>query len=138
MHHADIHWAAVPVAALTFMIGGLWYSRALFGLTWAREAGMPIPEKGAPPEKGKHPAAVFGAAYAFSLLASIGMSWLIGRNGSLHAAVHHGLLVGVMFVATSFGINYRFAQRSWTMWAIDAGYHVLQFTLIALVFGLWP
>jgi hypothetical protein len=52
--------------------------------------------------------------------------------------VHHGALVGAGFVATSFGINYAFAQRSLKLWLIDGGYHLLQFTLYGLILGLWP
>ena len=40
---------------------------------------------------------------------------------------------GAGFVGASFGINYQFANRSFLMWAIDAGYHTAQFVLFALV-----
>ena len=46
-------------------------------------------------------------------------------------------MIGLAWVAMSFGINYAFAQRSLKLWLIDAGYHVLQFTLYGLVIGLW-
>jgi hypothetical protein len=51
--------------------------------------------------------------------------------------VHAGFMVGVAFVATSFAINYAFAQRSLKLWLIDGGYHTLQFTLYGLILGLW-
>ena len=44
-------------------------------------------------------------------------------------------LVGLAFVATSFGINYAFAQRSLKLWLIDGGYHILQFALYGLILG---
>ncbi|WP_269749765.1 hypothetical protein [Salinimonas marina] len=40
-------------------------------------------------------------------------------------------------MATSFGINYQFCQRPAVLLAIDGGYHIAQFTLFGLVFGLW-
>jgi hypothetical protein len=46
-------------------------------------------------------------------------------------------MIGLAWVATSFGINYAFAQRSFKLWLIDGGYHVLQFTVYGLVLGLW-
>ena len=53
------------------------------------------------------------------------------------AALKAGALAGFGFVATSFGINYQFAQRSYKLWLIDAGYHTLQFVLFGLILGLW-
>src|SRR5690606_35620695 len=37
----DFNWLAVGLAALaTFMLGGLWYSPALFARAWMRETGL--------------------------------------------------------------------------------------------------
>jgi hypothetical protein len=44
----------------------------------------------------------------------------------------------VGFVATSFGINYQFADRTLALWVIDGGYHVAQFALFGVVLGVWP
>ena len=48
-----------------------------------------------------------------------------------------GALAGACFVAASFGINYLFANRSFTLWLIDGGYHTLQFTIVGLILALW-
>lgn len=127
----DVNWFAVVIAAVSaFVLGGLWYG-PLFKTTWCREAGVDMQAKG------RHPAFVFGAAFVLSLVAAWAVAALIGRSDpSLLFAVHVGLLSGVCFVATSFGINYLFAGRSLKLWLIDAGYHVLQFTLYGLVIGL--
>ena len=68
---------------------------------------------------------------------AVAFAVLLGPDPALPLAVHHGALVGVAFVATSFGINYAFARRSLTLWLIDGGYHVLQFVLYGLILGLW-
>ncbi len=124
---------AVVVAALSsFLVGGLWYSPALFGTVWNREAG-----RGPKGETGGHPARVFGVSFLFSLIAAYLFAWLLGPNPPLHIALHHGLLVGAGFVAASFGINYQFANRSFKLWLVDGGYHTVQFVLFGLVLGLW-
>src|SRR5688500_1093098 len=127
----DVNWLAVLVAAVSaFVLGGIWYG-PLFKTTWCREAGVDM-EKNA-----RHPAAVFGGAFVLSLIAAWALAALIGRSApSLEFALHVGFLTGLCFVATSFGINYLFAGRSLKLWLIDAGYHVLQFTLYGLVIGL--
>jgi hypothetical protein len=48
-----------------------------------------------------------------------------------------GAIAGFGIAATSFGINYQFANRSFKMWLIDGGYHTAQFILFGLVLGLW-
>jgi hypothetical protein len=44
---------------------------------------------------------------------------------------------GVAKPGTSFGINYQFAGNRTTLWAIDGGYHTVQFVLYGLIIGLW-
>ena len=77
-------------------------------------------------------------AFAFSLIAACAFAYYLGPDPELQEAVLEGLLVGAAFVGASFGINYQFANRSFLMWAIDAGYHTVQFMLFALVLALWP
>jgi len=72
-----------------------------------------------------------------ALVAAFGFAVLVGPKPSLALGLHHGALVGGAFVATSFGINYAFAQRSLKLWLIDGGYHLLQFVLYGLILGLW-
>lgn len=124
------HLAVLAAAVSAFVLGGLWYAPPLLGKVWMREAGIDLAKAG-------HPAKVFGGAFVLALLASYGLAFLLGPAPELTTALCMGLLVGGLLVATSFGINYLFAQRSLTLWLIDAGYHVGQFALIALILGLW-
>lgn len=127
----DLNWLAVLAAAVSaFMLGGLWYG-PLFKRVWCREAGVD------PDASPKHPARVFGIAFACSLFAAFAFAWFIGPRPDMHHAVHAGVMIGVAWVAMSFGINYAFAQRSFKLWLIDGGYHTLQFALYGLILGLW-
>ena len=122
-------WAVILAAVSSFMLGGLWYSPALFGAVWNAENGGQM--------KAGHPAKVFGISFIFSLIAAAAFAWWLGPAPALETALKTGLLVGLAFVASSFGINYQFAQRSFKLWLIDGGYHALQFTVFGLVLGLW-
>ena len=123
---------AVLVAALSsFMLGGLWYSDALFGKAWRREAGdARVPGQG-------HPAKVFGLSFAFALVAAFAYAWVVPAPATAAVALAQGLVVGAGIVAASFGINYQFAGHSAKLWLIDGGYHAVQFVLYGLVIGLW-
>lgn len=128
----DIHWLAVLAAAVSiFVLGGLWYSPMLFGNTWNRLAGAP------PKGQGGHPAKVFGLAFVFGLIAAIVYAWLMPAAADWVTGLKQGLLVGFGFAATSFGINYQFGNRPFALWAIDAGYHTLQFGLYGVIIGVW-
>ncbi len=122
-------YAVLVAAASSFALGGLWYSPALFGRLWNADNGVQ--------EKPGHAGRVFAVSFAFSLVAAACFAWLLGPNPSLEAALRTGLIAGLGFVATSFGINYQFAQRSTRMWLIDGGYHTVQFLLFGAILGLW-
>jgi len=125
-------WAVLAAAVSAFLLGGLWYSPIVFLKAWARENGVTYP-----PPPGGHPAKVFGVSFLFSLLSAYVFALWLGPNPELKLALHNGLLVGLAFVAASFGINYQFANRTFKLWLIDGGYHVFQFALYGLVLGLW-
>lgn len=132
MNLDGINWLAVLAAAASaFLLGGLWYG-PLFRNAWCRENGM---DPDTPPKR--HPGKVFGTAFVAALVAAIAFAVYLGQAPSLLVAVHAGFVIGLAYVAASFGINYAFAGRSFRLWLIDGGYHTLQFTLYGLILGLW-
>ena len=129
---AEVNILGAAVAALaTFLIGGPWYSNALFGERWRKAMSAADMKPG-------HPAKVFGLAYVFSLIAAAFLSTLIPPGSGAWPGLQTGLVVGLCLVATSFGINYMFANRPAAALLIDGGYHVAQFAAFGLVLGLWP
>lgn len=126
----DINILATVVAAISsFFLGGLWYSPALFGKTWMAETGVKGDEQ--------HPGKVFGTAFLFTLISAFVFACLLGPAPELMQSIKFGLLVGVGFVAASFGINYQFSNKSFRLLLIDAGYHCGQFVIYAVILGLW-
>jgi hypothetical protein len=122
--------AVLAAAVSSFVLGGLWYSKALFGAVWAREAGQVN-------KAGGHPARVFGVSLVFALVAAFAYAIVVPAPTGPGQAAVLGLVVGAGIVAASFGINYQFANRSFALWLIDGGYHTLQFLVYGLVIGLW-
>jgi Protein of unknown function (DUF1761) len=129
---SQMNYLAVVVAAVSsFLLGGLWYSPALFGRTWQREAGdTRKPGEG-------HPARVFGLSFLFALVAALAYAALIPAPSTALQAAIQGLALGAGVVAASFGINYQFANRSTKLLLIDGGYHTAQFCIYGLILGLW-
>ena len=129
MEHLNL-WAILLAAVSAFVLGGLWYG-PLFKNAWCKAAGVD------PDKPTGHPARVFGVAFAFALVAAVAFAWFLGPEPPLAFSVGMGVLAGLGYIATSFGINYQFAGRPFVLWAIDAGYHTLQFALYGLILGLW-
>ncbi|HEX7964429.1 MAG TPA: DUF1761 domain-containing protein [Gammaproteobacteria bacterium] len=133
MHAYGLNILAIVVAAAaTFLLGGPWYSAKLFGTAWNREMN-----RGEKTGEGHHPARVFAVSFLFALIAAFAFAWMLGPEPELGRALTMGAVAGFCFVAASFGINYQFAGRSTLAWAIDGGYHTVQFLIFGLVLGLW-
>jgi hypothetical protein len=135
--------AALVAGVAGFLVGGAWYSKALFGTAWGKangyfdEAGDLRPEVKAR-AGAKHPARAFAVAIPFSIVAALVFAWTLGPDPAMGHALQRALVFAGGFVATCFGVNYQFCfDRSMVSWAVDAGYHVLQFCVFAVVLGLW-
>lgn len=124
-------WAVLVAAVSSFLLGGLWYSPMLFLNPWSR--AMQRSDE----DKQPHPAKTFGLAFLFALLSAYLFASLLGPAPGLGDAIRMGLVVGLGFVAASFGINYQFADRPFSALFIDGGYHAFQFVLYGVVLGLW-
>ncbi|MBM5812782.1 MAG: DUF1761 domain-containing protein [Gammaproteobacteria bacterium] len=123
------YWAILVAAVGSFALGGLWYSQALFGKAWARDAGV-----GA---QSGHQGRIFAVSFVWALVAAVAFAWVLGPEATLSRGLRLGAIVGIAFVAASFGINYQFSRRTLTLWAIDGGYHTAQFLLYGAILGLW-
>ena len=128
----EVNWLAVLAAAISaFLLGGLWYSPALFGKAWQRGAGLTDEQL-----KGGNPAKIYGGAFAFSLVAAATFAMFLGKVPAATATAY-GLCAGLTWVAASFGINYLFERRPFGLLLVNGGYHTLQFTLYGLILGWW-
>ena len=124
-----MNWILILIATLTtFALGALWYG-PLFGKAWGRASGIDMSKKHG------HPAKVFGFSFVFAAIAAAAYVHLAGSHDDVLGATLHGAVVGFCFAATSFGINYQFANRGWSLWLIDGGYHTVQFALYGLVYS---
>jgi hypothetical protein len=111
--------AVLAAAVATFVLGGLWYSPALFGKAWQREAGISDEQM-----RTANKARIFGFAFVLSLIAALVFALFLGPRPP-------------MALGLGAGINYLFERRSLKLFLINGGYHTLQFTIIGLLLALW-
>lgn len=134
------HLAILTCALSVFVLGAPWYSKAMFLRPWAKANGID-PDAPRDKSKGKHSASVFGVSFLMAWIAAYAFAIVVGHgHGPLTLIhwLHHGFVCGIGIAATSFAINYQFANKPFVLLLIDGGYHTVQFTLYGLVLGLWP
>ena len=121
-------WLVIAAAVSTFVLGFIWYG-PLFKKAWCRENGLP--EDGQP----GHPAKVFGISFVFAFLAAGAYLHLLGFTDDVLKSTLTGAAAGAGIAATSFGINYQFAGRSFKLFLIDGGYHTIQFAIFGAIYS---
>ena len=129
-----VNWLAVLVAALsTFLLGGLWYSPALFGRAWMGENHL-TDEK----LREGSTAKIFGLSFVLSLLMSANLAMFLAEPKTTAAwGATAGFLAGFGWVALSLTIIALFERKSWKYILINAGYMTVAFVLMGLILGAW-
>lgn len=122
----------ILLAALSmFLIGGLWYAPAFLGKVWARAGGFDL-DAMAQGNKVQR----FGLSFLLAVIMAGALAGFVPPGSGPGAGALAGLLAGVGWVAPAFGMTYTFEQRSFALWAVDAGYHVVSLVVMGLILGL--
>jgi hypothetical protein len=126
-------WAVVAAALANFVIGGMWYSPALFGKAWKQANGF----SDADLRKGS-PAAIFGTSFVFCLIMAANLgAFLAGPDTTLAFAVAAGTAAGLGWCALGLGVVALFERRSWKYILINGGYLTASFAVMGLILGAW-
>ncbi len=134
MSMQHVNWIAVFAAALSaFLLGGLWYSQAMFGRAWMtanhfsdedlRKGGM---------------ARIFALAFVLSLVMSANLAMFLAQPTTTASwGATAGFLAGFGWVALGVAIIALFERRSWKYVVINGGYMTVAFVLMGLILGAW-
>ncbi len=133
----EVNYLAVLVAAiLNMVIGALWYSPALFGKSWTALMGLK-------PEDMQKRMAGAQRAYALTFIGSLLMAYALARviwyaqAHSLTGGVLIGLLAWIGFVATTHGANYLFEGKSFSLFSLNTGYHLVALIVMGALLAVW-
>src|SRR4051794_5914321 len=134
MNFSLINWLAVIVAGLSaFMVGGIWYSRPLFGNAWMVDSNL-TEEQVKQGNKGK----IFGFTLVFSLIMAVNLAMFLAdakTNASWGATA--GFLAGFGWIALGIGIVALFERRPWSYIFINGGYMTVALVVMGLIIGAW-
>lgn len=137
MDFSSINFLAVLVAGVaSFALGALWYSPVLFGKAWQKELGYTDEYL-----QSGNMGVTFGTSFVLMLIMSLGMAMLLpkiaGDTLNLRSGLSNGILIGLLFVGTSMGVNYLYQRKSFKLWAIDAIYQILFLGIMGMILGAW-
>ena len=133
---SQMNWLAVLVATITyFMLGAIWYSKALFGAKWAAAVGMNMND----PDKNKGMAKMMIGTFVLILITCIGLALLVARMdlSVLPSGFKLGLTTGICFATTAVSISFIYESRPTILYFIDCGYHLAGHLIAAIILVLW-
>jgi hypothetical protein len=146
MQLPEVNYLAVFVAAIViFVLGGLWYSPALFAKRWIALQGRTEEQVRADAARANMPLMYITAfiaaliiAYAMHVLANV---FVLRQRGSELAWLLQGVKLGVFcwvgFVLPTTYTTSLFSMKPRQLWLIDAGYNLVSFILAGMVIMGW-
>jgi hypothetical protein len=114
-----------------FPLGALWYG-PLFGSAWMAASGMTRDRA-----QQANMARIYGTTLLLNLVIATSLAMFIGPAAKLQDGLFGGLMAGFTYVAAALGITYLFELRSFGLWAINAGYQVVVFSVMGAILGAW-
>jgi hypothetical protein len=133
---SHINWLAVLAAAVAyFMIGGLWYSKIMFGPKWASLTGLNMND----PEKNKGVVQLMIGSFIFMLITCIGLALLVVRMDFfiISSGIKLGLITGICFAFTATAITYIYERKPTALYAITCCYHLIGNIAAAVILVMW-
>jgi len=129
-----INWLAVVTAAVsTFLLGGVWYSKLMFGPAWMAANNLHEADL-AKSSMGK----IFGLSFLFALVMAANLaSFLAEPKTTASWGATAGFLAGFGWVALGIATIALFERRSWKYIAINGGYMTVSFVMMGLILGAW-
>jgi hypothetical protein len=127
------NWIAVLVAGISaFVLGGVWYSPALFGKAWMKENDL-TEEKIKSGNKGK----IFGLAFLLTLVMSVNLAMFLNSpNINFRLGLLYGFLTGV-WILCGIAVIGLFEHKSARYIFINGGYWLMALGLMGAILGAW-
>jgi hypothetical protein len=137
-----INFAAILVAVVVnFVIGFIWYT-PLFGKIWGKEMGYDPTMK--PDSK------VLAKGMAFMIIGNFLFAWVFAHNiaawtfvpgvkemGALSNALSASIFTWIGFYLPGHLGSTVWEKKSWTLFAINAGYDLVSLFVVALILTYW-
>jgi hypothetical protein len=134
MDLSTLNWFAIIVATLSnFLIGGLWYSKLLFGKAWMKENSFKEEDM-----KDANMVKIFGLTFLFSFVMAFNLAMFLNDSKTTASwGAIAGFLAGFGWVAMSQFVIGQFERKTTKYLLIHAGYVTISFIVMGLIIGAW-
>ena len=135
----QVNYLAVLVAGLViFLLGGLWYSPALFARKWVALQGKTMDQLKAE-SAGANMPLMYAAAFLCGLITAwvlAAFMWRMGRHSAFIGA-HVGAIAWLGFAAPTSYATAQFSMKPKQLWLIDTLYNLVAFVIAGAILGAW-
>ena len=135
MQSGSVNYLSVVVSAAAYWIlGALWFSKAVFGKTWMKGIGKTEEDL-----KQGFSKMAFVWSFVWSFVAAYGIARLMIWTGGITVGDGFivGLLAGISFVLATMVINNLFERRPKSLILINALYHIVALVVSGIIIGAW-
>jgi len=134
--------AVIVAAILSFIIGGIWYARPVFGKAWMAalgktEADMEAMRKQAPKGFAGGLIGSFIASLVLAIFLEYGRLANVGLPGGVAGGLVVGFLVWFGFLMTTTVSGGIFEGRPGKLVGINVGYTLVSYLIMGLILGIW-
>jgi hypothetical protein len=129
-----VNYLAVLVAAIvSFVVGFLWYSPALFGKVWMKLMGI----KKEPSKEGMGKSMAIG--FVGTLVTAYVLAYLSGMLGYVTAGsgAMLGFLAWLGFVGTTTLGGVLWENKPWGLWLLNNGHSLVGLLIMGGILGAW-
>lgn len=133
---SHINWLAVIVASVVyFMIGGLWYSKALFGSKWSALQKVDMND----PNVKKGVAAMMFYSFLLMLVNVTGLALFTARLDLtiISSGLKLGIVAGLCFSVTAVSISFIYERKPLALHFITGGYLLVGNIIAAIILAAW-
>lgn len=126
----SVNYLAVLVATLSaFVIGGIWYSPAVFGKQWMKEVG--VKESDAKKKAGQ------AMAKSFLITFIMATTLALFTPAGVQEGFMTGALLGFGIAAMNSVNNMVYELKSSQLMLINAGFAVVMYLIMGVIIGAW-
>jgi len=133
-----VNYLAVLVAGLVGVgLGALWYSPKVFGMKWMQWSG--ITPKMTPDGKPQGMGKAYTVGAVASLVTAYVLAIIIALSGAFTISGAFAIAFWVwlgFFAAPMTGIVL-WEMKSWKLWALNAGYFLVDLVVMSLILAWW-
>jgi len=134
--HIGNWWAILVAAVAYFILGAIWYSKALFGSKWAKLVNLDVTN----PDLKKGMGGMMFSTFVLILIVCFGLSLLVNMikfDDNYLYGIKLGLLTGFAFATTAVSISYVYERKPTDLYLINNGYHIIGHVIAATIIVLW-